>query len=86
MKPGEALQQLVFALERAITNNPIVRLDSPKRLPDRDTGRLREHDVVLTFNVNHHELIVAMECRDRSLGSKASTNWLLPELPPRDRR
>ena len=29
------------------------------------TGRLREHDVVLTFSMQHHELIVAL-CRDRS--------------------
>jgi hypothetical protein len=40
--------------------------NKPKRLVDKDTGRLREHDVVLTFAEGHHELLLALECRDRS--------------------
>jgi hypothetical protein len=43
-----------------------VKVESPKRLIDKDTGRLREHDMVLTFLEGPHELCVALECRDRS--------------------
>ena len=35
-------------------------------MPDKDTGRQREHDVVLTFSLGHHTLVMALECRDRS--------------------
>jgi hypothetical protein len=66
MKPGENLQRLVRVLEQATNNTPNVRVESPKRLPDKDTGRLREHDVVLTFSLSHHSMLVALECRDRS--------------------
>lgn len=66
MKPGENLQRLVRALEQAINAASNITIESPKRLPDKDTGRLREHDVVLTFAFSHHNLILALECRDRS--------------------
>ncbi|SRR6266496_100901 len=66
MRPGEQLQLLVEILERVTARADNLRIESPKRLPDKDTGRLREHDVVLTFSMEHHELIVALECRDRS--------------------
>ena len=66
MRPGENLQRLVRALEQATNNSPNVRVEFPKRMPDKDTGRLREHDVVLTFSLIHHTMVVALECRDRS--------------------
>jgi Restriction endonuclease len=66
MKPGENLQRLVRALEQATNNHAHVKVESPKRLPDKDTGQLREHDVVLTFSLGHHTMLVALECRDRS--------------------
>lgn len=66
LKPGEELQILVHALERAIHSNPAVKIESPKLLPDKDTGRPREHDVILTFQLGHHELVQALECRDRT--------------------
>jgi hypothetical protein len=56
MKPGENLQRLVRVLEQAITDAPNVIVESPKRLPDKDTGKLREHDVVITFSFTHHNL------------------------------
>jgi hypothetical protein len=58
MKPGENLQRLVRALEQAINAASNITVESPKRLPDKDTGRLREHDVVLTFAFSHHNLIL----------------------------
>jgi hypothetical protein len=65
-KDGKALQVLVHAIESSISGSPNVRVESPKRLPDKDTGQLREHDVVLTFTLAHHEFLLALECRDRS--------------------
>jgi hypothetical protein len=66
MRPGENLQRLVRALEQATNNAPNIRVESPKRLPDKDTGQPREHDVVLTFALSHHTVVMALECRDRS--------------------
>jgi hypothetical protein len=66
VKPGESLQRLVRALEQATNNAANVTVESPKRLPDKDTGQLREHDVVLTFSLSHHSIVMALECRDRS--------------------
>jgi hypothetical protein len=64
--PGRDLEQLVEMIERAIQGNSDVLVESPKRLRDRDTRRLREHDVVLTITRVHHKIVVAVECKDRS--------------------
>jgi Restriction endonuclease len=53
-------------IEQATHHDGNVLVESPKRLRDKDTGRLREHDVVLTFTLHHHKILVALECRDRS--------------------
>jgi len=65
-RPGEDLQRLVQVIERASHDDGNVRVESPKRLPDKDTGQAREHDVVLTFRQRHHTFVMALECRDRS--------------------
>lgn len=65
-KPGQSLQELVRAIERVTNPDPSITVESPKRLRDKDTGRLREHDVVMTITMPSRELIVAIECRDRS--------------------
>lgn len=65
-RPGERLQRLVEVIERATNNEPHITVESPKKLPDKDTGRLREHDVVLTHSLSHHTVRIALECRDRS--------------------
>ncbi|MBI2993007.1 MAG: restriction endonuclease [Gammaproteobacteria bacterium] len=49
-----------------LRDKDVVKVESPKRLPDRTTGKLREHDVILTMTTGHHTLRVAIECRDRS--------------------
>lgn len=66
MKPGRSLEKLVAYLERHLADSGAVFVESPKRLPDKTTGKLREHDVVLTVNSGHHKILVAVECRDRS--------------------
>jgi hypothetical protein len=63
---GRDLQRLIHAIESSLHAGANVKVESPKRLIDRDTGRLREHDVVLTFLQGHHQLRLALECRDRS--------------------
>lgn len=63
---GRDLQRVIHAIESSLHASAKVKVESPKRLIDKDTGRLREHDVVLTFLEGPHELSVALECRDRS--------------------
>ena len=65
-KPGEALQKLVEVIEKTVHAREGVHVESPCRLPDKDTGRMREHDVVVTFSNGHHRTLMALECRDRS--------------------
>ncbi len=38
---------------------------SSLRLPDKDTGRLREHDVVIIRRTHHEPNLTAIECRDQ---------------------
>jgi hypothetical protein len=63
---GRDLQRLIHAIESSLDAEAKVKVESPKRLVDKDTGRLREHDVILTFLAGPHELSIALECRDRS--------------------
>lgn len=65
-KTGRDLQQLIRAIEGARAAGQPISIESPKRIRDKITGKLREHDVVLTIAHEHHELVVALECRDRS--------------------
>lgn len=63
---GKSLERLVSSLEKALGDKDNVIVESPKRLKDKITGKKREHDVVLTIKQAHHQVIVAIECRDRS--------------------
>ena len=65
-KQGKALERLVASLEKALAENANMLVHASMRLPDRTTGKLREHDVVLELNERHHSLLIAIECRDRS--------------------
>lgn len=66
MKKGRALELLVVKLERLLANSDNVLVESPKRIRDVQTGKFREFDVVLTYIQDHHEIIIAIECRERS--------------------
>lgn len=66
MKQGRSLELLVEKLERQLASDENVSIESPKKIRDIQTGNLREHDVVLTYNQAHHEFIIAIECKDRS--------------------
>ena len=63
---GKRLERVVAMLE-GIFAGANATIEAPcRRLVDRDTGRLREHDVVITWDHGHHRIITAVECRDRS--------------------
>lgn len=66
MKKGRSLELLVEKLERQLASDENVSIESPKKIRDIQTGKLREHDVVLTYNQAHHEFLIAIECKDRS--------------------
>jgi len=67
MKAGKSLERLIKHLEVMLARESgSVLVESPKRIPDITTGKDREHDVVITINEHHHELRIAVECRDRS--------------------
>jgi hypothetical protein len=66
-KDGKAFHRLVHAIESAIARGDAnIRVETSKRIPDKVTGVPREHDVVLTIAREHHELVIALECRDLS--------------------
>lgn len=64
MKPGKNLERLVAALERVLAGSS-AKVEAPSRsLIDKDTGRRREHDVLITWDHGHHKIITAIECKD----------------------
>lgn len=66
MKPGKELERLVATLERTLAASSAI-IEAPSRsLLDRDTGKPREHDVLITWDHGHHQIITAIECRDRA--------------------
>ena len=64
-KPGQRFQEFVAILERAFGHADGVTIHSPYKLRDKDTGRLREHDVVIVRKTHHGETLTAVECKDR---------------------
>ena len=62
--PGQRFHAFVATLERMFANRDGVSVASPLRLRDKDTGRLREHDVVITRRTHHGASLTALECRD----------------------
>lgn len=66
MRQGKALEELVASLEKALSVEHGVAVESPKRMKDKTTGKLREHDVVLAIEQAHHTFLIALECRDLS--------------------
>ena len=63
---GKKLERLVATLERTLAGTNVVIESPSRRLLDRDTGKPREHDVLITWDHGHHQIVTAIECRDRS--------------------
>jgi hypothetical protein len=65
-RKGKDLERLIATLERVL-NGSGAEIESPsRRLRDQDTGAIREHDVLITWDHGHHQILTAIECRDRS--------------------
>jgi hypothetical protein len=64
--PGSTFHALTAAVEKALADDARFTITAPMRLRDKDTGRLREHDIVVIFEHGHHRVLTAIECRDRS--------------------
>jgi len=61
VRQGRFLEIVAAGITRALEGRDGVRVESPGRLPDRDTGRLREFDVL----VHERDVVLPIECRDR---------------------
>src|SRR6476469_9017906 len=62
---GKHLERLVALIETALGTDG-VKVEMRKHLPDRITGKPREHDVLVTITSAHHTVQIALECRDLS--------------------
>ena len=62
---GKSLERLVALIETALGTDG-VKVETRKHLPDRITGKPREHDVLVTITRTHHVVQIALECKDRS--------------------
>ena len=71
-RPGQRFQNFIATLERMFAHKDDVKVDSPLRLRDKDTKRLREHDVVITRTTHHGPNLTAIECKDH--GRKIGVN------------
>jgi hypothetical protein len=65
-RQGKELEKLVATLERVLADTGATIESPSRRQIDRDTGRRREHDVLIAWDHGHHQIITAIECRDRS--------------------
>lgn len=65
MRKGRKLETLVRALEDHCSNWVGAKVLSPAFLEDKVTGKRREHDVLIEMKQGHHNLKIAIECRDR---------------------
>jgi len=65
-RSGQELERLTAALERLLAGSG-ASIEAPsRRLVDKDTGRRREHVILIVWDHGHHQIITAVECRDRS--------------------
>lgn len=64
-RPGQRFHNLAAVLERMFAHQDGVIVASSLRLPDKDTRRLREHDVVIVRHNHHGPNLTAIECRDQ---------------------
>ena len=62
---GKSLERLVALIETALGTDG-VKVETRKHLPDRITGKPREHDVLVTITRAHHTVQIALECRDHA--------------------
>jgi hypothetical protein len=66
MRSNRSLRELVSYLKRYPFGDDAVMIESPKCLRDKSTGRLLNHDAVLTITSWYHTILVAIQCRERN--------------------
>ena len=64
-RPGRDLEVLVALLESALVSDDAASIRSPDHLVDRVTGKLREVDVSVRYQVGSVPVLIILECRDR---------------------
>lgn len=62
---GQRFHNFIATLERMFANQDRATVAFSLRLPNKDTGRLRERDVVITRRTHHGPNLTALECRDQ---------------------
>jgi hypothetical protein len=70
-RPGWAFNKFVASLESALAGDANRSVEISKRLLDKKTGGLREHDVLITWKSANRTILTAIECKDtaRPVGS-----------------
>ena len=71
-KRTNEFQKLVYYFKKHTIKN--VTITESKELDDKHTGNKREVDIVLETNVGGHQVIISIECVDRS--RKADISWI----------
>ncbi|GAA4335033.1 restriction endonuclease [Flaviaesturariibacter amylovorans] len=66
-KKGDVLELMVFILEKSLCDNPNTRIETNRKVKDRD-GIDREVDIYVTTYVNGLSLKYAFECKDYKRG------------------
>lgn len=73
MRPGRYLEQLTGQLEHLLGTGTLT-VQSPEYIRNRHTGDLVEVDVTLRGRIGSTDILVAIECRDRS--GRQDVNWI----------
>jgi len=72
-RKGRLLELTIQAIERLLASAN-VQIQSPGLIPDRDTGRQREIDVVISGKIGSSEVLGIVECRDRQ--GRQDVRWI----------
>lgn len=73
MRAGRYLEQLTGQLEHLLGSGTLI-VRSPEYIPNRHTGDRVEVDVTLRGKIGSTDILVAIECRDRS--GRQDINWI----------
>lgn len=73
VKKGRDFEKLVAEIERAFSGST-AKIKINDRIPDIETGTLREIDISIRAKVGSMDLLTIVECRDRN--HKADSRWI----------
>lgn len=71
-RKGRELEILVQQIEKVLA--PDAKIESPSYLIDKDTGQKREVDICIRQNIGSSEIVIIIECRDRT--SVEDSTWI----------